>query len=508
MKKLLTFLFLILSFNFCKAQNPTQDPLIPYIHSGNAGVDSAVIEVYMPGRKGTNNKHFYKMPIDSLPSILIRLGMSGGTVVRSVTDNGSGVVVNNTDPLNPIVEADTTGILATKHYVDSHDEVGVDSVWRKAGVDSIYWKKNGVTYALKDSTAAFSPDSVTAHAWSLTGNTGTNSGVNFIGTTDDASLEFRVNDTTAMFIDSSNRHIGIGTVTPDADAMLHVEGLTPLYLHGSIPSVIDGSFSFGLKTTTAVNGYDYRNGYIINTYLSDVTGINALENHGVGNAGAFVQGAWINSTGSPRSYKKYYPTGDASYGIDTSYKVNYVYDNSNLYFPDSNSSSNFLDNSSSNFLDNSSSNFYDTSSANFYNTSSANFYDNSSLVLDDSSTFQFATGSEGEHKVLTSDAFGFATWQPLNRDTVFVPTTSSTDTLQDGYTGAILDAGATGITGYTLTMPPNPYEGQRILVSLADGTTFGMGYFAVDGNGSTVKANYVLVENGQYTFRYKNGIWY
>lgn len=397
MKKILSLIaFCFFAFNSLAQITPDRFPTIPTITNVNAGGDSCILQVYMPARNNGMGGKTFKMPCDSLPSILTRLGMTGGSV--------------------------DTSIIATKYYVGT---------------------------VLPDTT----------HFWNTNGNSGTNSGVNFIGTTDNASLEFRVNDTTAMFIDSSNRHVGIGTVTPDADAMLHVEGLTPLYLHGSIPSVIEGSFSFGLKTTTAANGYDYQNGYVIDNYLNDETYINALEYHGLGNAGAFVQGTWVNSDGSPRSYKKYYPTGHADYGIDTSYQVVYNYDGSSLY-------------------------------------------------IFNGGTFSYADGNEGEHKVLTSDADGYATWQPLNQDTVFVPTTSSTDTLQDGYTGAILDAGATGITGYTLTMPPNPYEGQRILVSLADGTTFGMGYFTVDGNGSPVKANYMMVSHVQYTFRYKNGTWY
>lgn len=261
MKKILAILFLILSFNFCKAQNPTQDPLIPYIHSGNAGVDSAIIEVYMPGRKGTNNKHFYKMPIDSLPSILIRLGMSGGTVVQSVTDNGSGVVVDNTDPLNPIVEADTTGILATKYYVDSHELTGVDSVWRKAGVDSIFWKKNGVTYAFKDSTAAFSPDSVTAHAWGLHGNAGTNPSTDFIGTTDATALVFKTNDTLAMTISGLNQFVKIGKGA--APSRLSVGGgIFQEYVYSNSPLMYLQYSTDPLQMLTDMDGNTF-NGYLI-----------------------------------------------------------------------------------------------------------------------------------------------------------------------------------------------------------------------------------------------------
>ncbi|NTW31703.1 MAG: hypothetical protein HGB12_03610 [Bacteroidetes bacterium] len=49
--------------------------------------------------------------------------------------------------------------------------------------------------------------------WQLTGNIGTNSGTNFIGTTDNFSLGFRTNSTNRMIIDSLG-NVGIGTTIP------------------------------------------------------------------------------------------------------------------------------------------------------------------------------------------------------------------------------------------------------------------------------------------------------
>ena len=39
-------------------------------------------------------------------------------------------------------------------------------------------------------TVNYSTDSITAHAWGLTGNAGTNPASNFIGTTDNQDLKF------------------------------------------------------------------------------------------------------------------------------------------------------------------------------------------------------------------------------------------------------------------------------------------------------------------------------
>jgi hypothetical protein len=50
-------------------------------------------------------------------------------------------------------------------------------------------------------------------AWLTLGNAGTNSGLHFIGTTDNRSLRFRTNNVHRMVIDSLGR-VGIGTTTP------------------------------------------------------------------------------------------------------------------------------------------------------------------------------------------------------------------------------------------------------------------------------------------------------
>lgn len=58
-------------------------------------------------------------------------------------------------------------------------------------------------------------------AWSLTGNTGTSSATNFMGTTDNVSLRFRTNNSEKMIIDSLG-NVGIGTVAPASNARLAI----------------------------------------------------------------------------------------------------------------------------------------------------------------------------------------------------------------------------------------------------------------------------------------------
>lgn len=59
-----------------------------------------------------------------------------------------------------------------------------------------------------------------ASNWSLTGNSGTDSALNFIGTVDGKPLSMRTNNTERLHI-SSDGNIGIGTTTPSAALQVH-----------------------------------------------------------------------------------------------------------------------------------------------------------------------------------------------------------------------------------------------------------------------------------------------
>ena len=67
-----------------------------------------------------------------------------------------------------------------------------------------------VVLALFVSFAAFSS---AAQSWGLTGNSSTNPGKNFLGTTDEKSLMLRTNNMERLHI-TANGKVGIGTAKP------------------------------------------------------------------------------------------------------------------------------------------------------------------------------------------------------------------------------------------------------------------------------------------------------
>lgn len=75
--------------------------------------------------------------------------LSGGTNNWAAYFGERIQIQDGTEGTGKVLTSDANGI-ASWQYSTS----GVDSIWRIAGVDSIKWRKNGVTYAIKDSVGA------------------------------------------------------------------------------------------------------------------------------------------------------------------------------------------------------------------------------------------------------------------------------------------------------------------------------------------------------------------
>ena len=73
-------------------------------------------------------------------------------------------------------------------------------------VDSIFMRNNTATAWIKFSSGGGGGG---GNFWSLVGNAGTTSS-NFLGTTDNQALRFRVNNTKSGIIDSANKNVSLG----------------------------------------------------------------------------------------------------------------------------------------------------------------------------------------------------------------------------------------------------------------------------------------------------------
>lgn len=102
---------------------------------------------------------------------------------------------------------------------------------------------------------------VNAQNWSLTGNTGTNSAVNFIGTTDGSSFKIKTNSQVRMNITSTGK-IGVGTSSPiwkfdlkggsfNTDSTYRINGTAVVALSGTKIQLGDASTYIGVGTAAA-----------------------------------------------------------------------------------------------------------------------------------------------------------------------------------------------------------------------------------------------------------------
>jgi len=124
--------------------------------------------------------------------------------------------------------------------------------------DSIILTLNGIRYAVKDSIGSGGGGS----GWSLTGNSGTDESVNFIGTTDTKPLLLRTNNNNVAKIDTEG-NIGIGTLVPIST--LHVSATK----YGNFSNVLTLSPKLSnLKFNTAFNMVDSSIYIGLNSYFN------------------------------------------------------------------------------------------------------------------------------------------------------------------------------------------------------------------------------------------------
>ncbi|HEX5152899.1 MAG TPA: hypothetical protein VFW07_15720 [Parafilimonas sp.] len=127
------------------------------------------------------------------------------------------VGVGTIAPANKLTVVDASG--ADPLYLG-----GIKAITNYTNADSVLTISNGVVKKYKANLGSPSL------GWGISGNSGTNSGTDFMGTTDDISLRVRTNDLERMVIDSMG-NIGIGTSIP-ANKLSVLALADPLYLAG------------------------------------------------------------------------------------------------------------------------------------------------------------------------------------------------------------------------------------------------------------------------------------
>ncbi|MFH2094383.1 MAG: hypothetical protein ABIJ16_01685, partial [Bacteroidota bacterium] len=85
-------------------------------------------------------------------------------------------------------------------------------------------------------------DASSGDDWHITGNTGTTAGTNFIGTSDNVSLDIRTNNTNRIRVLNTG-NVGIGTTTPSQ--LLHVQGNSLVTGNSYIYSATNGELHYG-----------------------------------------------------------------------------------------------------------------------------------------------------------------------------------------------------------------------------------------------------------------------
>ena len=135
--------------------------------------------------------------------------------------------------------------------------------------------------------SAWTPVTPKAKGWSLTGNSGTNSATNFIGTTDGQSLVFKVNNQKAGLLDYFNYNTGFGYQTLNANT-------------SGVSNTANGFWALTSNTTgiynVATGAYALQNN--TNGVGNTATGTSALRNNvGNENTGIGLDALFTNATG-------------------------------------------------------------------------------------------------------------------------------------------------------------------------------------------------------------------
>ncbi|MFT5310355.1 MAG: hypothetical protein ACI8VL_001259 [Bacteroidia bacterium] len=189
---------------------------------------------------------------------------------------------------------------SSAHYLRIHMDAENTGFFEEMGTSQLltvpyafYAERSGTS---DDGNSRNDPD-----YWALRGNASTNSGVNFVGTTDAQDLVFKTNGTEAARFDT------LGNLRLNGDRALKIGDFNALNMRG-VRNIHIGEYAGGLSTGKENAFIGYRAGYsntsgVKNTFIGSTTGrLNTI-----GNQNVFVGGraGFVNTEGSRNSFLGY-----------------------------------------------------------------------------------------------------------------------------------------------------------------------------------------------------------
>ena len=156
----------------------------------------------------------------------------------------------------------------------SHQTTSIAANQINTGGSTINISANGVAQLVYNATLSkwvvIGTNGSSSSAWSLTGNSGTAAGTNFVGTTDAQDLVFKAANTEGVRIANSTRYVGLGTTSPSNT--LHVNAASnPVRLQG-----LQTGASTDMMLTADATGVVRQASYPQYVNITDLTGTTAI----------------------------------------------------------------------------------------------------------------------------------------------------------------------------------------------------------------------------------------
>jgi len=215
----------------------------------------------------------------------------------------SGVRSNESSTISGMVGIDTTNHRqyfrsgSSWRRLANYTELGVDSIWRVAGTDSIYYSKQGTTYKIKDSTGGSSSVPLS----SLTAATGSN-------TIDNGDYKQRWQWNT---LSGAN---GLSIESTSTDALGSVQELVGIRLSGANSQPAQTTKSLYISNTHTGSASE---NYAVDIVVDGASSANLGMRIAATGAASNNYGLFVSASGGTNNYSIIAPLGNVGIGTST-----------------------------------------------------------------------------------------------------------------------------------------------------------------------------------------------